>query len=76
MYLDTHVVTWLYESKLKKFPKSLLLMMAKNELLISPMVILELTYLYEIKRVQELSNKVIDTLNKTIDLNICDLPYS
>jgi PIN domain nuclease of toxin-antitoxin system len=76
MYLDTHTVAWLYEGKLKNFPKNLLLMMAKSELLISPMVVLELAYLYEIKRVQEPSDKVIDTLNKTIDLKICDLPYS
>jgi hypothetical protein len=32
--------------------------------------------LYEIKPVQEPSDKVIDTLNKTIGLKICDLPYS
>jgi PIN domain nuclease of toxin-antitoxin system len=76
MYLDTHAVAWLYEGKLKKFPKNLLIMMAKNELLISPMVVLELTYLYEIKRVQEPSDKVIDTFNKAIGLKICDLPYS
>ena len=76
MYLDTHAVASLYEGKLKKFPKNLRFMMAKSELLISPMVILELTYLYEIKRVQEPSAKVIDTLSKDIDLTICDLPYS
>jgi PIN domain nuclease of toxin-antitoxin system len=76
MYLDTHAVAWLYEGKLKKFPKNLRFMIAKSELLISPMVVLELTYLYEIKRVQEPSAKVIDTLSKAIDLKICDLPYS
>ena len=37
---------------------------------------LELAYLYEIKRVQEPSDKVIEDLNKTIGLKICDLPYS
>jgi len=41
MYLDTHAVAWLYEGQLKKFPQKLRIMMARSELLISPMVVLE-----------------------------------
>jgi len=49
-YLDTHAVVWLYNNELKKFPTATLEFIEKSQLLISPMVILELGYLYEIKR--------------------------
>lgn len=49
MYLDTHAVAWLYEGQLKKFPKNLRIMMAKNELLILPMVVLDLIVLLLVK---------------------------
>ncbi len=75
-YMDTHVVAWLYEGKLGSFSKQLLDLIGKNKILLSPMVVLELTYLHEIGRVQGASQQVIDSLNQSIGLTICDLPFS
>ena len=76
IYLDTHVVIWLYAGKLELIPQASRERLDQNDLLISPMVELELQYLYEIDRVSEPANKVVETLAKEIGLEICDLPFS
>ena len=53
IYLDTHIVVWLYAGLLEKFSQSIQAILNENEILISPIVRLELEYLYEIERVQE-----------------------
>ncbi|BAP54304.1 PilT protein domain-containing protein [Thioploca ingrica] len=50
IYLDTHVVIWLYAGKTEHIPYKTLELMKTQELLLSPMVLLEMTYLFEIKR--------------------------
>jgi PIN domain nuclease of toxin-antitoxin system len=47
IYLDTHAVAWLYAKELSRFTSKGLEGLEANELLISPMVSLELEYLYE-----------------------------
>ena len=69
-FLDTHAVIWLYEGKVEKFSESLKLTLQNNDLFISPMVKLELQYLYEIKRTEEPSSKVCDVLYKSIGLQV------
>ena len=50
IYLDTHVVLWLSEGLVERLPKAARRSIEENDLLFSPMVRLELQYLYEIKR--------------------------
>ncbi len=53
IYLDTHVVVWLYSGltdKLSELAKSII---NENEVYISATVRLELQYLYEIKRITD-----------------------
>ena len=69
-FLDTHAVIWLYEGKVEKFSESLKQTLQNNDLFISPMVKLELQYLYEIKRTEEPSSKVCDVLYKSIGLQV------
>lgn len=47
VYLDTHAIAWLYANELEKFSMDTLLLIEENQVVISPMVLLELTYLYE-----------------------------
>jgi PIN domain nuclease of toxin-antitoxin system len=47
-----------------------------NDIRISPVVILELEYLYEIGRVRENSSIVIDYLSNKLDLEIDDCSFS
>jgi len=50
--LDTHVVVWLYAGELERFPHAALRRIeGEDELGISPLVVLELQYLYEIGRI-------------------------
>lgn len=75
-YLDTHVVVWLYNNDLEKFPEKTLALIENNDLLISPMVILELEYLYEIKRLNETATMITHTLQQEISLTCCPLSFS
>jgi PIN domain nuclease of toxin-antitoxin system len=74
-YLDTHVV-WLYNNDLEKFPEKTLALIENNDVLISPMVILELEYLYEIKRLNETATIITHTLQQEINLTCCQLDFS
>ena len=43
--------------------------------LISPMVLLELEYLYELKRTARPGREVLETLRLDVGLQVCDLPF-
>lgn len=76
-YLDTHVVAWLYAGQVDLIPpKTTALLDSGANLLISPMVQLELQYLYELKRVKKPAATVIDALTTELGLAVCDLPFS
>ncbi|AFY34204.1 type II toxin-antitoxin system VapC family toxin [Calothrix sp. PCC 7507] len=76
IYLDTHVVVWLYSGltdKLSELAKSLI---NDNEIYISPIVRLELQYLYEIKRITHQPDTIIAELFEQIDLQICSKSFN
>lgn len=75
MYLDTHVVAWLYAGKIQLLPSKIRDELVQEELLISPIVILELQYLYEIGRVAEPGAVVFQDLAARIGLQVCRLPF-
>jgi len=76
MYLDTHVVAWLYAGEVDLFPAKAQSLIDSEELLISPVVELELQYLYELKRTTQPGSVVIDTLEEEIGLARCELPFA
>ncbi len=51
LFLDTQIVVWLAEARLERLSPQATAAIEDPELLISPMVLLELEYLYEIKRI-------------------------
>lgn len=75
IYLDTHVIAWLYAGKVELIPESIQNRISKEELLISPMVSLELQYLFEIGCVSEQGSDVVQDMGKRIGLMICELPF-
>jgi PIN domain nuclease of toxin-antitoxin system len=75
IYLDTHTVIWLYNNELHKFPVKTLELIDNNNLFISPMVVLELEYLYEIKRLNEHATILTETLHHEINLQMCKFPF-
>ena len=76
IYLDTHVLVWLYASAGKKISsRASTAIEAENELRISPMVLLEIDFLHEIKRITVGSKEIYTYLHRHIGLNVCDQPF-
>jgi len=74
IYLDTHVVVWAYAGEIDRFPAAVCTRIEESDLLISPFVILELQYLYEIERLTVGPGVIYENLASTIGLAVCDLP--
>jgi len=76
IYLDTHVVVWLYAGLLEKFSQSVRVILNENEIRISPIVRLELQYLNEIERVKEPGQGIVADLANRIGMRVCDKDFS
>jgi PIN domain nuclease of toxin-antitoxin system len=72
IYLDTHVVLWLYLRKGEGLSeRARRLIEYEPEILISPIVLLEVDYLHEIGRTTLGSVPVFKYLHQQIDLKAC-----
>jgi PIN domain nuclease of toxin-antitoxin system len=68
-FLDTHIVIWLYEKRLGLLSEKAKICIEENDLFISPVVKLEIDYLYEIEKIKDDSDTICDFLEKNIGLN-------
>ena len=75
-YLDTHVVAWLYAGDSQKISKTAWEEIGKGDSMISPIVILELQFLFEIGRATAPASKVVEVLSRDIGLSVCQLPFA
>ncbi|MEW5851088.1 MAG: PIN domain-containing protein [Myxococcota bacterium] len=75
IYVDTHVVVWLFAGMVRPFPPGAARRLESNQLLISPMVSLELQYLHEIGRVNQPSAHVVQDLANRVGLAVADTPF-
>jgi PIN domain nuclease of toxin-antitoxin system len=75
IYLDTHIIVWLYVGDLTKLSPNAREIINQNDLMISPMVCLELQYLKEIGRLTIDGQKITDYLVEAIQLKICDISF-
>lgn len=71
IYLDTHVIIWLYSARLELFSQAGLKAMRVNDLLISPVVELEIQYLFETNRISMQPQEIINELSESIGLRKC-----
>ena len=77
LYLDTHVLVWLYQDGAARLtPQGVSAMGTAGQLLISPMVELELAYLHEISRINCTAHDILDSLHRDIGLETCKLPFA
>lgn len=74
IFLDTHVLLWLHEEELSKFRKDTLQLMEENELYYSPIVKIELHYLYQ-KSISIRPEELLSSLKKSIGLRISPHSY-
>lgn len=72
IYLDTHVVVWLYAGQVERLSEQARELINENQLCLSAVVRLELQYLYEIQRVTVEANEILLDLSDRIGLKICD----
>jgi PIN domain nuclease of toxin-antitoxin system len=76
VYLDTHVVVWLYAGLLEKITDAAKQAIDESNLFISQMVRLELQYLYEIGRIKVRPDTIINSLSKSIGLKVSDFEFN
>ncbi len=76
IYLDTHVVVWLYAGKIEIFSEKVKNLINKHELVVSPLVRLELQSLFEIQRITVKSNKIITDLTSVLGLKVCNKKFN
>jgi PIN domain nuclease of toxin-antitoxin system len=74
-YLDTHAVIRLAHGR-ARIGRDAAQLMARAELLISPMVLLELEYLYEIGRLTLPGKDVLRKMENELGLRLCNLPFA
>jgi len=74
-YLDTQVVAWLGKGQQKSLSKDAIRVIEKADLLISPMVVLELEYMYELNRIKRPALDVLLKLEHELHLRVCDLSF-
>jgi len=76
IYLDTHIVVWLYAGKVEKLSEPAKELINDHEVFISPVVRLELQYLFEIQRITDEANEIVFDLSDRIGLKICDKSFN
>ena len=75
VYADTHVVAWLYAGRADLIPARARALLEDGRILVSPIVALELEYLFETGRTTERARHVLQSLNRDLGLGLCDLPF-
>jgi len=75
-FLDTHITIWLYEKRLDLLSEKAKQYIEKSDLFISPVVKLEIEYLFEIERIKDNSETICSFLEKNIDLKIENSSFS
>jgi PIN domain nuclease of toxin-antitoxin system len=74
--LDTHVVAWLHAGELRRIPATVRTRLNNEEIGISPMVLLELEYLYATERLTLPADSLFADLEQTIGLKLLIEPFS
>lgn len=75
VYLDTHLVIWLYSGILERISKEATRLIEEEDLFISPIIELELQFLREAQKIKKSPRDIIDTLRRDINLKICDKDF-
>lgn len=74
-YLDTNVVVWLAQGAIARISRKAQDILERADLLISPMMLIELEYLYELKRIKLPARDVRLKIEHEIGVRVCDLSF-
>jgi len=75
VYVDTQVAVWLAEANLAKISRKAISLIHGGDVRISPMAVVELQYLYEIRRIIVSPPEILMKLGAEIGLTVCDHPF-
>lgn len=75
VFLDTHVSVWLFDGLTRKLSRKTKEILEANPIRISPMVKLELQYLYEIHKINETPQTILAHLEETIDASLSESKF-
>jgi len=76
IHLDTHVLVWVLAGNTARLPAGVRALLESERLMISPIVRLELTYLYEIGRITATAEDVLQALRPALELVESTAPFS
>jgi len=74
-YLDTQIVVWISAGRMKKLTRDALRTIESSDLLISPIILVEIGYLFEINRLTKSPPAILDQLQKQLGLKVSDHPF-
>ncbi len=74
-YLDTHAAVWLHAGLVDRLSTEAKRRIEDRDLLLSPMALLELQYLYERKRIAVDAISAFGYLNSTLGIALCGFPF-
>ncbi|MDX2094593.1 MAG: PIN domain-containing protein [Alphaproteobacteria bacterium] len=76
VHLDTHVVMWLYNRQADFLSSKVSALLKKNEqLFVSPMVLLEIQYMHEIKRLEQPAAAVKKWLEEHTSIKVAQTSF-
>ncbi len=75
-YLDTHVIVFLHAGDVSRLSIKAQSQIDKTDLLISPMVLLELEMLYDKGTIKYASSQILADLTQQIGLSVCQMPFA
>ena len=68
-------MVWLCQKQLDKLTRKAIVAIEESEVLISPMVLLELEYLYETKKIVQPPQALLNQLESQIGMRLCNHPF-
>jgi PIN domain nuclease of toxin-antitoxin system len=75
-YLDTHVAVFLHDGLIEEFSSEAKHQIEANDLLISPMVLLEFQYLFKQKKVGVEARAIFTALTTSFGVALCPFPFA
>lgn len=75
-YFDTNALIWLSDGSLSGLSPKIDRLLEEAELLFSPMALLEVEYLYEIKRSKRSARDIQNKVEGEMGVRLCDLSWT
>jgi PIN domain nuclease of toxin-antitoxin system len=74
-HCDTHTVLWLYAGEIDRLGTRAIEAIETFELMVSPIVRLEMKFLLEIDRINEKPERIFKSLEKDFGVRVCGDPF-